>query len=456
MNRTQRKHRATMVKKAAQATPKHLLSRAREERGWTQKDVADRIGAPHSLNISRWESGTAFPRSHYIEQLCLLFDKTPRELGLLHHASAEPDDAFRGYTAQAPEDQPSGSPPRLPEGTITLLFADIVGSSRLLQQLGSRYRLVVEEWQHLLHAACQQWRGHEVETQGDFFVVFASATDAVKASVDVQRLLSTYVWSEGVQVSVRMGLHTGEPVLSAQGYVGLDLQRGARIMGAGHGGQVLLSQTTRDLVEHDLPDGVSLRDVGEHRLQDVQHPEQLFQLVIEGLPADCPQLTALDTQQTPLPVLLTPLIGREQEVTSVCAELAHPRVRLLTLLGTGGIGKTRLGLQVATQMRDQFADGVYFVTLAPIRDPALVVSAIAQVLDIRERGAQPLLEQLKDALRHRQMLLLLDNVEQVLTVASSLEELLAACPHLKLLVTSRATLRVQAEPLQLLLFTQQK
>jgi ATP-dependent Clp protease ATP-binding subunit ClpA len=179
-------------------------------------------------------------------------------------------------------------------------------------------------------------------------------------------------------------LHTGEPELSSQRYVGLDLQRGAQIMSAGHGGQVLLSQTTRDLVEHDLPDGVSLRDVGEHRLKDIGRSEQLFQLVIAGLPADFPHLKTLDTYHTTLPVLLTPLIGREQEVAAVCAELAHPTVRLLTLLGAGGIGKTRLGLQVATQMRDQFADGVCFVPLAPIRDPALVVSAIAQVLDIRE------------------------------------------------------------------------
>src|SRR6266487_5439778 len=261
----------------------------------------------------------------------------------------------------------------LPTGTVTLLFTDIEGSTRLLQQVGHRYDGFLTECRQLLRAAFHHWNGYEVDTPGDaFFVAFARATDAVCAAVEMQRALAAHPWPDGATVHVRMGLHTGEPQRSAEGYVGLDVHRAARIMSAGHGGQVLLSQTTRDLVEHDLPDGVSLRDVGEHRLQDVQHPEQLFQLVIEGLPADCPQLTALDTQQTPLPVLLTPLIGREQEVTSVCAELAHPRVRLLTLLGTGGIGKTRLGLQVATQMRDQFADGVYFVTLAPIRDPALV------------------------------------------------------------------------------------
>ena len=435
-----------MVKKAAQATPNLLLRSAREERGWTQTDVADRIGAPHPLNISRWESGTAFPRSHYIEQLCLLFDKTPRELGLLPPASARAGGAFSGNTAQALEEPSTGAPFLLPEGTITLLFATIEGSTRLLQHLGDRSTLVLEEWRHLLRVACQQWNGHEVDTPGEaFFVAFARATDAVEAAVDAQRLLFTHAWPEGMRVGVRMGLHTGEPELSSQRYVGLDLQRGAQIMSAGHGGQVLLSQTTRDLVEHDLPDGVSLRDVGEHRLKDIGHSEQLFQLVIAGLPADFPPLPTLDTSHPPLPVLLTPLLGREQEVAVVCAELAHPTVRLLTLLGAGGIGKTRLGLQVATQMRDQFADGVCFVPLAPIRDPALVISAIAQALDIRESGARPLLEQLKEALRPRQQLLLLDNVEQVLTVAPHLEELLAACPHLKLLVTSRATLHVQAE-----------
>jgi len=179
--------------------------------------------------------------------------------------------------AQAPEEPSTGAPLLLPEGPITLLFATIEGSTRLLQHLSDRSTLVLEEWRHLLRAACQQWNGHEVDTPGEaFFVAFAHATDAVEAAVDAQHLLFTHAWPEGMRVGVRMGLHTGEPELSSQRYVGLDLQRGAQIMSAGHGGQVLLSQTTRDLVEHDLPDGVSLRDIGEHRLKDIGRSEQLF------------------------------------------------------------------------------------------------------------------------------------------------------------------------------------
>jgi len=206
----------------------------------------------------------------------------------------------------------------LPTGTVTLLFTDIEGSTRLLQQLGNRYDSVLKECRQLLRAAFQQWNGHEVDSQGDaFFVAFARATDAIWAAVDMQRALATHVWPEGVTVRVRMGLHTGEPQLSTENYVGLDVHRAARIMSAGHGGQVLLSQTTRDLVEHDLPTGVSLRDVGAHRLKDLQHPSHLFQLVIADLPADFPLLKTLGTHPHNLPVQPTPLIGREKEVALV-------------------------------------------------------------------------------------------------------------------------------------------
>ncbi len=172
----------------------------------------------------------------------------------------------------------------LPTGTVTLLFTDIEGSTRLLQQLGERYPDVLSECRHLLRTAFQHYNGHEVDTQGDsFFVAFARASDAVEASVDAQRALAAYDWPAGVMVPVRIGLHTGEPSRTTEGYVGLDVHHAARIMSAGHGGQVLLSHTTRELVMHDLPEGVSLRDLGEHRLKDLQHPSHLFQLVIAGL-----------------------------------------------------------------------------------------------------------------------------------------------------------------------------
>jgi predicted ATPase/serine/threonine protein kinase/DNA-binding CsgD family transcriptional regulator len=356
-------------------------------------------------------------------------------------------------TPFAPSSEPSTgsgqerpSPRSLPTGTVTLLFTDIEGSTRLLQQLGDRYASVLGEWRHLLRATFQEWNGHEVDTQGDsFFVAFARATDAALAVVEAQRALTAHPWPEGVVVRVRMGLHTGEPALTPEGYVGLDMHRAARIMSAAHGGQVLLSQTTANLVEQDLPDDLSLRDLGEHRLKDLGRPRRLFQLVISDLPADFPPLRTLGTYPNNLPMQYTPFIGREQELAAVQQLLLRGDVRLVTLTGPGGTGKTRLGLQVAAELSDSFAGGVFFVNLAPINDPVLVVPTIAETIGIREGAGQSLLERLKEDLRPKQMLLLLDNFEQVVSAAAQVLDLLTACPRLKVLVTSREVLHVQAE-----------
>jgi predicted ATPase/class 3 adenylate cyclase len=334
----------------------------------------------------------------------------------------------------------------LPTGTVTLLFTDIEGSTRLLQQVGNRYDGILTECRQLLRAAFHRWNGDEVDTQGDaFFVAFTRATDAVAAAVEMQRALAAHPWPEDATVQVRIGLHTGEPLRSAEGYVGLDVHRAARIMSAGHGGQVLLSQTTRDLVEHDLPDGVSLRDLGAHRLKDLVHPSHLFELVISGLPADFPPLKTLDTHQDNLPLQPTSLIGREQEVTEISALLKQPEMRLLTLLGPGGIGKTRLAIAVATQMRSFYVGGTCFVGLAALSDPQLVVSTIARELGLRESGNRPPLEQVQAFVGEQQFLLVLDNFEQLVTAAEVLEALLASCPGLSILVTSRAVLHLSAE-----------
>jgi predicted ATPase/class 3 adenylate cyclase len=336
--------------------------------------------------------------------------------------------------------------PHLPRGTVTLLFTDIEESTSLLQQVGERYALMLNECRRLLRAAFHQYHGHEVDTQVNaFFEAFARASDAISAAVTAQSALARHGWPEGVTIRVCMGLHTGEPELTPEGYTGLDVHHAARIMSAAHGGQILLSQATRELVEHELPAEVSLRDLGEHRLKDLQRPTHLFQVVIADLPADFPPLKTLGNSPNNLPVQPTPLVGRVREVGAVCALMHRDEVRLVTLTGPGGIGKTRLGLQVAAELSESFADGVFFVDLAPLRNPSLVLSTIAQIIGIQEAAGQPLLERLADVLQQKQLLLLLDNFEQVMSAAMQVADLLSACPSLKVLVTSRERLHVRAE-----------
>lgn len=182
----------------------------------------------------------------------------------------------------------------LPTGTVTLLFTDIEGSTRLLERLGDQYITLLTECRYLLRDVFRQWNGHEVDTQGDaFFIAFANASDAIAAAGMAQLLLYAHTWPEGVAVRVRIGIHTGEPTLISEGYVGIDVHRAARIMSAGHGGQVLLSQQSRSIIEQTLPSNLGLRDLGEHHLKDLQHPEHLFQLIISNLPADFPPLKTL-------------------------------------------------------------------------------------------------------------------------------------------------------------------
>jgi len=334
----------------------------------------------------------------------------------------------------------------LPGGTVTLLFTGIEGATHLLQHLSERYPFVLIEHRQLLRAACRRWNGHEVDTQEyASLVAFARATDAVSAAVDAQRALASHPLSEVRAVRVRMGLHTGEPALTSEGYAGLDVHRAACVMSAGHGGQVLLSQATNTLVEQDLRDGVSLQDLGEHRLKDLGRPQHLFQLVIADLPADFPLLKTLDAHPNNLSIQPTPFIGREKEVATVRDLLGRENVRLLTLTGPGGTGKTRLSLQVAAELSDRFVDGVFFVNLAPIREPEFVIPAIAQALEVKETAEQSLLELLKASLREKQILLILDNFEQIVSAVEHVAALLTACLRLKIVVTSREVLHVRAE-----------
>ena len=335
----------------------------------------------------------------------------------------------------------------LPSGTVTLLFTDIEGSTQLLHRLGERYAGVLRDHHRLLRLAFGAWDGVEVDNQGDsFFVAFATAADAVAAAVAAQCALAHHDWPEGAAVRVRMGLHTGEPTNIGERYVGVDIHRAARIGAAAHGGQVLLSPTTRELVADALPAGVALRDLGPHRLKDLAEPQRLYQLVVDGLPADFPPPRALDRHAHNLPVQPTPLVGRAAEVAAVCALLRRDGARLVTLTGPGGSGKTRLALQVAAEALDAFPDGVYFVPLAPLVDPDLVAPTVARALGLAEAEGRPgAAQQLHAYLRDKRLLLVLDNFEQVLAAAPLVAELLAAAPGLRVLVTSRAPLHLSGE-----------
>jgi len=333
----------------------------------------------------------------------------------------------------------------LATGTVTFLFADVEGSTRLLEHLGDRYAEVLADYRRLFRIAFQACGGQEVDTQGDaFFVAFSRARDALSAAIAVQRTVLSYAWPDGVQVRVRMGLHTGEPLSTETGYVGMDVHKAARICAVAHGGQILLSQTTCNLVQDELREGMSLRDLGEHRLKDLARPQHLFQIVAAGLPVDFPHLHSLAALPNNLSVQLTSFVGREKEVEEVTSLLQ--RKRLLTLTGVGGIGKTRLALQVAADLTGEFPDGVWWVDLAPLTDPEFVPQAVASAVGLREHPGRPLVDVLLDHLRAKRLLLVLDNCEHLLAACAHLvEALLRGCPHLRLLATSREALAIAGE-----------
>jgi predicted ATPase/class 3 adenylate cyclase len=339
---------------------------------------------------------------------------------------------------------PGARRPDLPTGTVTFLFSDIQGSTRLLQALGDGYPALLEQQAALVRSAIADGDGVEVGTEGDsFFVVFPTPTGAVRAAVTIQRSLASASWPEDSTVVVRIGIHTGDGRLGGDDYIGLDVHRAARIAAAAHGGQVLLSAETEALAARGLPDGVELRDLGHHRLKDLDREERLYQLVIDGLPADFPPIRSLDAGRSHLPEPLTSLVGRERQVEDVLALVGDHR--LVTLTGPGGTGKTRLAIGAAERLRPSFVDGAFFVGLDLVREASLVASVVAGELGLVETRDRTPTEALIEHLRDRSVLLVLDNFEQVLDAAPLVDGLLKAAPRVKVLVTSRRPLRLYGE-----------
>jgi predicted ATPase/class 3 adenylate cyclase len=335
----------------------------------------------------------------------------------------------------------------LPSGTVTFLLSDVEGSTALWEEAPEAMRAALARHDALFDPAVEEHGGLHIRPRGEGdsrFAVFASATDSVAAAVAIQRAFASEDWPTPRPIKVRMGIHTGEAELRDGDYYGSAVNRCARLRSIGHGGQLLLSGVTSALVRDGMPSGAGLLDLGQHRLKDLTTSEHVFQVVVDDLASDFPPLASLDARPHNLPTHPTALLGRERELAEVRALFAEG-ARLVTLTGPGGTGKTRLGLQVAADLLEAFEQGVFLVELAPISDPALVPSTIAQALGVRDIGSRPIVDALKEYLRSRSVLLLLDNFEQVLPAASVVADLLAACPTLGALVTSREPLRLRGE-----------
>ena len=331
-----------------------------------------------------------------------------------------------------------------PVGTVTFLFSDIEGSTRLLEQLGDRYAVALQLHREAMRRAFAEHGGVERGTEGDsFFVAFAEATAGVGAAAAATRNLGAIEWSEGARVRVRIGVHTGEGRLVDGDYVGLDVHRAARIAAAGHGGQVLISQSARILTEGGLPPGVTLRDLGEHRLKDLPGPEHLYQLVIEGQPSDFPPIRSLAPTVTNLPGQLSTIVGRDADVKAVGQLLGNSR--LVTVTGPGGTGKTRLVQEVAREVVRAGGTDVAFVPLEALTDPDLITAEVLRALRLDVAAARAPIERLSEYLALRRTLLVLDNLEQLSGAGPVVRSLLDRAPTVSILASSQAALHIGGE-----------
>ncbi len=332
----------------------------------------------------------------------------------------------------------------LPTGTVTFLVTQVEDLMRSMQRLGSDYPEVLGIHNRLLRAAIEQVGGVEVsQQQGSFFAVFSTASKALEAAITAQRSLATYSWPQGHMIRAIMGLHTGDAVIFEERYIGVDASRASQICAAGHGGQILISPAVHSLILYTLPAGCYLQDLGTHRLREMEESMPLFQVIVPDLPKEFPTLRAMNVRPHTLPGEVTDFVGRTEELGSVKKLLSESR--LLTLTGPGGTGKTRLALRVGVEALPDFVDGVFFVSLASIREAHLLPSTIAQNVGLPNVEERSIADALKEYLKTKNLLLILDNFEQIPDAASAVRDLLGAAPRLKILVTSRTLLRLSGE-----------
>jgi predicted ATPase/class 3 adenylate cyclase len=330
----------------------------------------------------------------------------------------------------------------LPTGVITYLFTDVEGSTQLWQQHSDLMSDVLTRHDALITAVVEEHAGMVVRSRGEgdsLFAVFVRARDAVAAACAVQQAILIEPWSSGLTIKVRMALHTGESELREHDYYGPVVNRCARLRGIAHGGQVVLSQATVELTQDALPDGVTFRDMGAHRLRGMERPEQVFQLLHPGLPSDFPALDSLDAQETPrhnLPVQLTSFIGRDDEIEEDAGLLSS--ARLVTLAGAGGSGKTRLSQEIGASVIEDYSDGVWFIGLAALSDPNMLRPLVAETFDVGE-------DALHGFLQERSILIILDNCEHVIVGAANLVQWLISSPGVSVIATSREALNLTGE-----------
>jgi predicted ATPase/class 3 adenylate cyclase/DNA-binding XRE family transcriptional regulator len=446
---------------AAQRTFGALLRQYRLAVGLSQGALAERAGMSVQ-GLSALENGKRqAPYRHTVSLLAQALGLSAAETAALEAAvprgrlpagsaqlapavaSAAPDQVGAAAVKSAPAADP------LPTGTLTFLLTDVEGSTPLWEQQPAAMQAAIARHDELLGVMLARHGGRQVKERGEgdnILAVFTSPSAALAAACALQQALLAEPWPAQTPMRVRVGLHTGEANLRGIGYHGVTVNRAARIRSLAHGGQVLLSRTTAELVRSVLPTGVSLRSLGAHQLKGLNQPEEIYQMVHPRLPADFPPLTSPQAHPSNLPIALTSFIGREREQDEVRALLGA--ARMVTLTGAGGAGKTRLALAVAEARLGEYPDGVWLVELAPLADRALVIQAVAQPLRLREEAGQPLLDALLAYLKERQLLLVLDNCEHLVGACAELATaLLRYCPHLRILATSREGLEVAGERL---------